>query len=315
VQPVQPSSLVFVAIVVGWAAYLLPQWLRRRDALAQSRGKDRHSSTLRVLDRRPRGPVGPSTAPLLPEPSMPLTRPAGYPSHRPARTGPHRRSVPVAPSASAVAARRRARVLSVLLALTAASWVLVPASRIGWQAAAPATVLLVLDLLALVLTGRRRAVRRAAAVRDRRRRADLLRWEAAGRRAAAPATAPIGTTGPVEAAAEPAVARVTVSSTERPERASARVERELAVGAGTWIPVPVPPPTYTLKATAPRPEPAPLDLPGSPAPRPTDPAVAAAAGADDTPAVRTPRPWDADRSFADDLDLDAVLARRRAVNG
>jgi hypothetical protein len=65
---VQPSSLVFVAIVAGWAAYLLPQWLHRRDALGESRGADRHSSGLRVLSRRPRAASGPSTVPLLTPP-------------------------------------------------------------------------------------------------------------------------------------------------------------------------------------------------------------------------------------------------------
>ena len=49
-----------------------------------------------------------------------------------------------------------------------------------------------------------------------------------------------------------------------------------------WEPVAVPPPTYTMKPMAPRPQ---------------------------------PRPWEGERDFADDLDLDAVLAKRRAVNG
>src|ERR671939_2066317 len=63
----RPSSFVFVAIVGLWAVHLLPQWIRRRDALGASRGGDRHSSALRVLARRrrPRG-GGRSSAPLLP---------------------------------------------------------------------------------------------------------------------------------------------------------------------------------------------------------------------------------------------------------
>src|SRR3954471_19336050 len=64
---VHPSSLVFVAIVGLWAAYLLPQWIRRRDALGASRAEDRPSGALRVLARRRRErAAGPSTAPLLP---------------------------------------------------------------------------------------------------------------------------------------------------------------------------------------------------------------------------------------------------------
>jgi hypothetical protein len=62
---VQPSSLVFVAILAMWAVYLVPQWLRRRETLAQSRSGDRNSEGLRVLERRDRSGTGPSTAGLL----------------------------------------------------------------------------------------------------------------------------------------------------------------------------------------------------------------------------------------------------------
>lgn len=62
---VQPSSLVFVAILAMWAVYLVPQWLRRRETLAQSRTGDRDSEGLRLLERRDRARPGPSTAGLL----------------------------------------------------------------------------------------------------------------------------------------------------------------------------------------------------------------------------------------------------------
>ncbi|HEY6794632.1 MAG TPA: hypothetical protein VI248_08110, partial [Kineosporiaceae bacterium] len=94
------------------------------------------------------------------------------------------------------------------------------------------------------------------------------------------------------------------------ERASARVARELGRGAPSdvWTPVPVPPPTYTLKPAVPRPEPPPLQVTPTLPPRPAEPATAGSA-------ARVTQPSADDRSFADDLDLDAVLARRRAVNG
>jgi hypothetical protein len=117
------------------------------------------------------------------------------------------------------------------------------------------------------------------------------------------------------------------------------------------MPVPVPPPTYTLKPMAPRPEPPALDLDldGRDPSGPSGPATAAAsasAGETESASSRvvvgsegvTPptgpvpdryegvepvvaqeraarRPWDDDHEWADELDLDAVLARRRAVNG
>jgi hypothetical protein len=51
---VDPSSLIFVAIIGVWVAYLVPHWLRRRDELSQSRTPDRFSGGLRVLQRRSR---------------------------------------------------------------------------------------------------------------------------------------------------------------------------------------------------------------------------------------------------------------------
>ena len=63
----QPDSLVFALVVGLWAAYLLPQWVRRRESLGQSRTRDRHSQRLRVLSRRrsSRSVTGPSSRPLL----------------------------------------------------------------------------------------------------------------------------------------------------------------------------------------------------------------------------------------------------------
>lgn len=47
-----PSSLIFVVIILIWAAYLLQHWIRRREALATARSVDRFSEAMRVLDRR-----------------------------------------------------------------------------------------------------------------------------------------------------------------------------------------------------------------------------------------------------------------------
>lgn len=47
-----PSSLIFVAVVVIWAAYLVVHVSRRREHLATARTVDRFSSQMRVLQRR-----------------------------------------------------------------------------------------------------------------------------------------------------------------------------------------------------------------------------------------------------------------------
>lgn len=52
-----PSSLIFVVIVLIWAAYLLQHWIRRREALATARSVDRFSTAMRILDRRVTLPV------------------------------------------------------------------------------------------------------------------------------------------------------------------------------------------------------------------------------------------------------------------
>ena len=50
---VQPSSLIFVAIIAIWAAFLVQHWVRRREALATARSVDRFSEAIRLLDRTP----------------------------------------------------------------------------------------------------------------------------------------------------------------------------------------------------------------------------------------------------------------------
>ncbi|HEY6795484.1 MAG TPA: hypothetical protein VI248_12475, partial [Kineosporiaceae bacterium] len=162
----QPSSLVFVAILLGWAVYLLPQWVRRREVLSQSRGHDRDSSGLRVLDRRRRPSAGPSTTSLLPDPRSaadsvvdPLAEVAGGRDARSVLARPTTQAGQardLSPSPSALAARRRARVLSLLLVLTAASWavafVVAALGPVAWAW----TGLLGLDVVALLIAGRRR---------------------------------------------------------------------------------------------------------------------------------------------------------------
>lgn len=316
----QPSSLVFVAIVVGWAAYLLPQWLRRRETLSQSRGTDRHSTGLRVLDRRTRGPSGPSSIPLLPDPrtlgagsvrrseiaDRNAEEPAGHPDS-PSLKQLHSAAVSGPTASARTAARRRARVLTVLLALTGAAWVASVWMPVATTVAVALSVLLGLDVVALLVVARRREVRRAVAARARHR--ELERRKAARARQVMTRSAAPTASGEVPTAAEDTA--MEAGSQPVVEAPAERVARELPEGGAPWVPVPVPPPTYTLKPAAPRPEPALLDLP--PASRATDPAEDAEGAPE--PAARAPRPWDVDRTFADDLDLDAVLARRRAASG
>ncbi|HRW19964.1 MAG TPA: hypothetical protein P5181_14080 [Dermatophilaceae bacterium] len=59
----QPSSLVFVAVIVIWAAFLVQHWVRRREDIATARTVDRFSEAMRLLERRPIQPaIGPRGA-------------------------------------------------------------------------------------------------------------------------------------------------------------------------------------------------------------------------------------------------------------
>ena len=46
------SGLIFVALAVAWAAYLIPKALRHHDDVVRGRSVDRFSESMRVLARR-----------------------------------------------------------------------------------------------------------------------------------------------------------------------------------------------------------------------------------------------------------------------
>lgn len=322
----QPDSLVFVAILGAWAAYLLPRWVTRRDALGQARGSDRHSMHMRVLPRRRRRRAGASSAPLLR--TTTVTAPAAA-----------SRSVTTPlPSPAAAAAARRVRVLVGLLAAAGASWGATVIPGVHWWVGTPATALLLLDLVALALSGRRRARARREVARQVARRVGQAqrRVGAATPRGVRPArTVQLVPSLAGRETAEhptvelPAVPAATASSGGRSRAAAAS---STAPAEGTWTPVAVPPPTYTLKPVVHRgapdrfvqdlPDLEPVPAAASPSPfAPAAPprtgaaaAASAAAGASGPSGAGAGlRPWDADHTWAD--DLDDVLARRRAVNG
>jgi hypothetical protein len=238
-----------VAIVALWAAHLLPQWIRRRDALGAARADDRHSAGLRLLARRRhRPPQGRSTAPLLPSVPVVTGPPPGPAS-----------LLPLAGAAPTPAARRRRTVLAALVTVTllAVTGALTGAVPAGF--AVVCVVLLALDLTAL----------RRVAVAERRRRAEEF---ARARRAAARA-ARAARPEPIAAPVAPQAPEVEAPDAVEPAPHAEPIPA--AVDDGTWVPVPVPPPTYTLKPVAHRAEPAPLEPALDPAAAASQPAAAA----------------------------------------
>ena len=155
------------------------------------------------------------------------------------------------------AARRRARVLTLLLAMNLCWWGAVAVTGLPWPSGLPASLLLVTDLVALRAAARRRAHPRPQA------------RPAAKRRPAAAAP-------PAPAWADTPEARPVRPGTGHPAATEP--------AAGTWMPVPVPPPVYTLKPVVHR---------ADPSARPPD-RVASWVGAGAATVEEAPPPLDLD---------------------
>jgi hypothetical protein len=205
------SGLIFVALAIAWAAYLIPKALRHHDDVARGRSVDRFSQRMRVLARRE--PVSARKARLVVEPAR-----AGVGAE-----------IPAAPAAVAAspdepyaarrlttsrATKRRRRVLSVLVLALVAVVAVCVVGRLAWPYVAVAAALLVAWLVACRLMVKRERDWQPAAM------ADLDDVDLAEGEESAP-TGPIATVATVDAAAE-----------------------------GLWDPVPVTLPTYVSKPPA-----------------------------------------------------------------
>ncbi len=215
------------------------------------------------------------------------------------------------------AAARRARVLLSLAVVAITSWGIVALPGVPFWMAVPATTLLVLDVVALVVSARRRTSARRAAARRLARTAALAQVRlAAQRRPTAPAEVPLPAPRS-DAVAEAASGASPATPVEPAASTGPSAGSSAGADDGTWTPVPVPRPTYMLKPVVRRAEPAPLesdpDVPpaatASVPERPTQPRQPQRPAQPVTP----PRPWEVEHTWADDLDL--FLARRRAANG
>jgi hypothetical protein len=103
------SALIFVALAVAWAVYLIPKALKHHEDDQRSRTVDRFSVSMRVLARRE--PVDSRTARLVVEGAAARTSVAAAEPSAPA---------PITRAAAARATRRRRRVLALILLATAA---------------------------------------------------------------------------------------------------------------------------------------------------------------------------------------------------
>ncbi|QIK74391.1 hypothetical protein [Nocardioides piscis] len=153
-----PSALIFVALAVAWAVYLIPKALEHHDEAVRSRSVDRFSHTMRVLARRE--PVNRRDARLV-------VTPARHPSAPTVATKPSRtRATPTyAERRAAVrkATKRRRRVLAAILLVNTAVIGVAAAQVIAWPYTAIPAGLLVAWLVAcrVMVKGERAAARPA----------------------------------------------------------------------------------------------------------------------------------------------------------
>ncbi|MGI8645170.1 MAG: divisome protein SepX/GlpR [Nocardioides sp.] len=118
------SGLIFVALAVAWAAYLIPKALQHHDEVVRSRSVDRFSHRMRVLARRE--PVNGRNARLVVTPGRAAAPPVVV------RKGPPAPMTRSHCQAVANATRRRRRVLGLILLATASVVGVAAFDIIGW---------------------------------------------------------------------------------------------------------------------------------------------------------------------------------------
>ena len=208
------SALIFVALAVAWAVYLIPKALRHHDDVVRSRSVERFSHTMRVLARRE--PVNRRDARLVVAPGRAKSTPVVT------TKGPVRAEV--SRETAQRATRRRRRVLGLILLANAAVVTVAAFAVIAWWYVAIPAGLLVAWLVACRLM-----VRRERPVRIQRDRAA--------------STPPVVEEVEVPVAADPV---------EEPWDDTPTGQTPAIADPSLWDPMPVTLPTYVGKPAAER---------------------------------------------------------------
>lgn len=236
------TGIIYGAIVVAWAAYLVPLVLRRHDEAARIRSIDRFSSAMRVLSRRGEALGGrlvvtpPRTVDRLVNPGLdPRTKPVASATPRPSR------------QAMRAAATRRRRVLIGLLLITAGvgvAWSLGVAP--WWSPGIPLAV--VVGFLALA----RRQVRKASETYWSEAAASPAPSNVIRRTSSRVEASHGAAKGPDEEPTVPMDAMALKNAVaDEPERIMA-ISLRTSDGGSLWDPLPITLPTYVDKPAATR---------------------------------------------------------------
>ena len=220
-----PTSLIFVALAIAWAVYLIPKAVKHHDEVVRSRSVDRFSQTMRVLARRE--PVSRRNARLVVTPGRGAQAPIVTKKATTAPVEPVAERTPPSRAAVQRATKRRRRVLGLLLfSLVAVGSVAGLGLISRWYVAIP------VGLLAAWLVACRVMVRSEGRVR-------------------------VASSAPVRVSTAPA-ARVPASAT-CPDLDVAYAEQDddtsmtpAITDPALWDPVPVTLPTYVSKPAAAR---------------------------------------------------------------
>jgi hypothetical protein len=231
------SGLIFVAVAVAWAAYLIPVAVRSHDDAVRSRSVERFSQRMRVLARRE--PVDRKSARLVVQPGRPastavvVTKPSAAdavpveeaPAPAPVELTPAQRRAHRA--AVARATKRRRNVLAVLLLANAVVVTLAAVNvHSWWYVAIPGGLLVAWLVLCRVMVKKEHAVLAPRVVVP-----------------VAP-VAPVAEEQPSEPV-EPVAAEQPGEVTEE-----IAVVADVQVDPTLWDPVPVTLPTYVSKPAA-----------------------------------------------------------------
>jgi hypothetical protein len=241
---VDPSALIFVALAVAWAVYLIPKALQHHDEAVRSRSVERFSHTMRVLARRE--PVGRREARLVVTPgrsaSVPTVSTKASTRSSSAGTPLSDAPLPATPlsvrrAAAQRAARRRRRVLGLVLLANTVVIGLAVAKVVTWPwVALPATLLVAWLVACRVMVKGERAAARRTSVATRATVSE-------------PSSPEVGPAEAESDAEEPVEERV-VEPVDVP--LAAPVAAPVMRAPGSWDMVPTTLPTYVSKPAATR---------------------------------------------------------------
>ena len=151
------SALIFVALAVAWAVYLIPKALRHHDDAGRSRTVEGFSHTMRVLARRE--PTSRRSARLVVTPGRPTSTAIPVEDVAVAEApAPTRQDLQVRRAAAVRAAKRRLRVVTLIGAANLVVVALAIGAVIAWPyVAIPAAVLVMWLVACRLMVKRERA--------------------------------------------------------------------------------------------------------------------------------------------------------------